>query len=139
MSSRIVAVTQIDLNRLQALLQQEMLLDESSGRPHWFELQDALARASTVSPDQMPPEVITMNSTFDLFDLDRQESDTYTLVYPEEAAIEEGKLSILSPLGAGIFGRQVGQLVSLRVRDRDIRKRVEKLSFQPERVGALEL
>ncbi len=138
MPSRIVAVTRTDLYRLQALLQQELSLQETA-RPHLTELNDALLHANVVESEQMLPEIITMNSTFDLFDLDRHESDTYTLVYPEEASIEEGKLSILSPLGAGIFGRQVGQLVSLRVLDRDIRKRVEKLSFQPERVGAFEL
>lgn len=138
MSSRIAAVTRTDLYRLQALLQQEMTLHETA-RPHLDELNDELMRATVVESEQMLPEIITMNSTFKLFDLDRQESDTYTLVYPEEASIEEGKLSILSPLGAGIFGRQVGQLVSLRVLDRDIRKRVEKLSFQPERMGAFEL
>ncbi|WP_238383108.1 GreA/GreB family elongation factor [Rubripirellula obstinata] len=80
-----------------------------------------------------------MNSTIELIDLDRDESETLTLVYPDEASSAEGKLSILSPLGSELLGRRVGESVTLHLLQRETRKRVQKVAFQPERVGAFNL
>ena len=139
MSSRIITVTPTDLRRLQSLLDSHFVEAIGNGRAHLNELRSELERATIVDSREMMPDIVTMNSTVKLFDLDRTESDTFTLVYPDEACIAEGKLSILSPLGAGIFGLRVGESLTLHVLNRESRKRVDKISFQPERVGAFDL
>lgn len=139
MISRKIAVSRVDKSRLQVLLQSELALGLGVGRPHLIELQEKLSRATVMDSQEMLPDVITMNSTVKLFDLDRHEFDTLTLVYPVEACSTEGKLSILSPLGSELFGRRVGESVTLHLLQRETRKRVEKVTFQPERVRAFNL
>ncbi|WP_442505429.1 GreA/GreB family elongation factor [Novipirellula sp. SH528] len=139
MTSRIIAVSRIDLGRLQSLLDSHFVKAIGNDRAHLKELKSKLERATVVDSSEMLPDIVTMNSTFNLFDLDRNEADTFTLVYPEEACIAEGKLSILSPLGAEIFGLCVGESLTLHILNRETRKRVDKMSFQPERVGAFDL
>ncbi len=139
MTAQDIAISRIDLQRLQILLDSHFAEAIGNGRTHLKKLRNRLERATIVDPVEMLPDIVTMNSTFNLFDLDRSESETFTLVYPEEACIAEGKLSILSPLGAESFGRRVGESLTLNVLQRPTRKRIEKLSFQPERSGAFHL
>jgi hypothetical protein len=59
------------------------------------------ARSSRNSqPEEIPIDVITMNSTFRLSGLDSGEEVVYTLVFPAKADSRNGKISILAPLGA---------------------------------------
>lgn len=136
---RSIVVTRTDLTRLQELLQSQFAAAVGEGRPHLTELNDLLERAEPVDPQSMLPHIVTMNSTIKLLDVKQEEAETYTLVYPEEACIAEGKLSILSPLGSQLLGRHVGEEVAFNVSDRKIYKRVEKIWFQPERAGAFNL
>lgn len=139
MISRIFAVSVVDKSRLQELLQTEFALGIGIGRPHLIDFQIRLSRATVIDSHEMLPDVITMNSTVKLLDLDRNEAETLTLVYPDEACSAEGKLSVMSPLGSGLLGRRVGESVTLRLLHREMRKRVEKVTFQPERMGAFNL
>ena len=139
MSFRNIAVSRTDLQRLQSLLESHFVEVIGNGRAHLNELKRKLEHATVVDSCEILPDIVTMNSTFNLYDLDRDEADTFTLVYPDEACIAEGKLSILSPLGAEVFGLRVGANLTLHLMNRDTRKRVEKISFQPERVGAFDL
>lgn len=138
-TTRPIVVTRTDLSRIQQLLQSQFAAAVGEGRPHLTELHDMLQRAELVEPQCMLPHIVTMNSTIKLLDVKQEESETYTLVYPEEACIAEGKLSILSPLGSQLLGRHVGEEVAFVVSDRKIFKRVEKIWFQPERAGAFNL
>ena len=78
-----------------------------------------------------------MNSTVRLLDPRTKEVDTYTLVYPEDANIAEGKLSVLAPIGTAILGYRVGDVVRWQVPSGMTRVRIEELVFQPERDGAV--
>lgn len=139
MTSQAIAVTSTDFARLDQLLQSEWTAAISGQRSHLKELRERLNQAVIVDSLEMLPDIVTMNSTIYLHDEDRRETDIYTLVYPDEASIAEGKLSILSPLGAEIFGRRVGENVTLDISGKKSHKHIEKLSFQPERVGAFNL
>ncbi|HYJ04089.1 MAG TPA: GreA/GreB family elongation factor, partial [Chthoniobacterales bacterium] len=58
-----------------------------------------LARAKIVGADEIPADVITMNSRAELLDLETGERMEFTLVFPMDANIEAGKISVLAPLG----------------------------------------
>jgi regulator of nucleoside diphosphate kinase len=49
-----------------------------------------------------------MNSRAELLDLKTAERVECTLVYPADANIDEGKISVLAPLGAAMIGYRVG-------------------------------
>ncbi len=72
-------------------------------------LDEELSRASVVSDDELPEDVVSMNSTVRFQDLDTMGETVVTLVYPHEAKIEENKVSILAPVGSALIGLRVGQ------------------------------
>lgn len=103
------------------------------------ELRAELDRARVVPQCEVPGDVVTMNSTVALRDLDTNELETYTLVYPDRAAIANNKLSVLAPIGTAILGYRVGDELKWRVPAGWRRLKVEQVIFQPERAGELHL
>ena len=95
-------------------------------------LQRELERAEVVAPDKVPPDVITMNSRAQLLDLDTKERMEFTLVFPAQANIEEGKISILAPLGTAMLGYRVGDEFEWAVPYGYRRLKVIGIDFQPE-------
>jgi regulator of nucleoside diphosphate kinase len=95
-------------------------------------LRSELERAEIVAPNEVPADVITMNSRAELLDLDTNERMEFTLVFPAEADIEEGKISILAPLGTAMLGYRVGDEFEWAVPYGYRRLRVTRIEFQPE-------
>jgi regulator of nucleoside diphosphate kinase len=79
--------------------------------------------------------VITMNSRVLLKDLSNEREAVVTITYPQDADSREGKVSIFSPIGVALLGRQVGDVVSWRVPNGTGRFEVAKIIYQPEAVG----
>ncbi|WOK38106.1 nucleoside diphosphate kinase regulator [Sphingomonas sp. C3-2] len=67
-----------------------------------------LNRAEVRSEDDMPATVVGMGSTVHFKAEDGQDR-TVTLVYPGQADIEAGKISVATPVGAALIGLTVGQ------------------------------
>lgn len=130
--SKQIIITAEDRDRLNELLVTsfaEAFLD----KPYMHDLRGELSAAKVVDPSEVPADVVTMNSTVRLKDMKSQEVDTFTLVYPDEANIAEGRLSILAPLGTAILGYRVGDSICWKIPSGKGCWRVEELVFQPER------
>ena len=138
MTRRKIYVTESDLRRLCNVVATELALDGGSNR-RLAELIAELQRAEIVASDEVPEDVVTMNSTVVLRDVDTGEVETYTLVYPNHADIARNRLSVLAPVGTAILGYHVGDVVRWRVPAGVRRLRVDEVLFQPERVGAFNL
>jgi len=103
-------------------------------RPYLAALRTELERAAVVAPDQVPSDVVTMNSQVRL--RDGRRTWTITLVYPEEANAEHGRISVLAPLGAAILGCRVGDRVEFRVPGGELRScDILSVEYQPEAAG----
>jgi regulator of nucleoside diphosphate kinase len=87
---------------------------------------------------QVPAEVITMNSTACLEDLENGEGMTYTLVFPNEADIDQHKISVLAPIGTALLGYRVGDTVEWPVPGGISRLQVKQILYQPEANGVME-
>lgn len=74
-------------------------------------LQNELDRAKVVPDDQLPENVVAMNSTVTYLDLETNKENKITLVFPHEANVAEGKVSILAPIGAALIGLRVGDSI----------------------------
>jgi regulator of nucleoside diphosphate kinase len=94
-----------------------------------------LNRASVVPSREIPSSVITMNSRVTLLDLDTQEEETYTLVFPEDLEKTEGSVSVLAPIGTAMLGYKVGDVFEWEVPAGKRRLRVERIDYQPEASG----
>jgi len=102
-------------------------------------LKTELGRARVVEATEMPGDVITMNSTVQLRDLDSHQVATYTLVYPDLAEMSETCVSILDPLGMALIGYRIGDVIRWQAPSGPKRLKVEEISFQPERAGRYDL
>jgi regulator of nucleoside diphosphate kinase len=76
-----------------------------------------------------------MNSTVVVRDLDDQEVETYSLVYPGFADISKGCLSVLTPMGMAILGYRVGDVIEWEFPVGIRHVRIEEVRYQPERSG----
>jgi regulator of nucleoside diphosphate kinase len=73
-------------------------------------LQHELDRAEeVVGHDEVPATVVTMNSSVHCREQGSGKDYHLTLVYPKDANADEGKISILAPVGSALLGLQVGQ------------------------------
>lgn len=95
-------------------------------------LKEELERAEIVDPDAVPPDAITMNSRAELLDVDTGERMEFTVVFPDEANLDECKISILAPVGTGMLGYRVGDTFQRRAPHGIRRLKVTAVNFQPE-------
>lgn len=76
-----------------------------------------IERARVVKDGALPANVVGMGSRVRFRDETTGTERTVRLVYPHEADIAASKVSILTPIGAGLIGLREGQ--SIRWEDRD--------------------
>lgn len=131
---RPIHITSQDKDRLEDVLAEVAVADP---RKHGDlnALRDELERAVIVDPKAVPNDVITMNSRADLLDLESGENVTFTLVFPADANVEEDKISVLAPIGAGMLGYRVGDEFAWNVPAGVRRMRVTRVDYQPEAAG----
>jgi len=84
-------------------------------------LLDEIGRAKTYTKAKIPVDVVTMNATVEFVDEASGADRTVEIVYPRDADISAGKISILTPIGAGLIGLRAGQ--SILWPDRDGKER----------------
>jgi regulator of nucleoside diphosphate kinase len=79
------------------------------------ELLTELERAKIVADGAVPNDVVRMGSTVEY----RTEEDQrrVTLVFPADADIEVGKISVLTPVGAALIGLTQGESMTWSARD----------------------
>jgi regulator of nucleoside diphosphate kinase len=78
-------------------------------------LEGELARASIVEPADLPRDVVAMNSTVWFRDLDSEEIERYTLVFPRDADVIRDRISVLAPIGTALLGYRQRDIVEWRV------------------------
>ena len=134
MSERRIVITRFDKERLEELI---AVAEEFSdhGREDLRALAGELTRATVVSPEEVPQDVVTMNSKVVLRDVDTSAEMTYSLVFPKNADVDAGAISILAPVGTAILGYREGDVIEWPVPSGMRRIRIEKVLYQPEAAG----
>lgn len=77
-------------------------------------LENILSRARIIDASQLPDGQAHILSTVIIKNLKNQKEFTYTLVSPEEADFQAGKISVTSPVGQGLMGSKVGDVVKVK-------------------------
>ena len=128
-----IIVTSSDLERLEHLLSNTAAGDLPGVDSLWKELE----RAEVVSPTEVPPGVVTMNSTVQFVEEGSDKVHEMTLVYPQDIDGTPGKVSILAPVGSALLGLSEGQTIEWsRPGGGVIRLRVNRVIYQPEAAGS---
>ena len=129
-----IHVTSQDKQRLEDLLA-EVEVSDPRKQGDLKALVEELRRAVIVEPKDVSRDVITMNSRAEIRDLKSGETVVFTLVFPSEANIEEERISVLAPIGAGMLGYRVGDEFEWNVPGGLRRMKVTKVYYQPEAAG----
>ena len=75
------------------------------------ELEDKLSRAEVIDVSKLSGKEIKFGATVTLADEETDEKKTYQLVGADEADVNNGRLSITSPVARALIGRGIGELV----------------------------
>lgn len=73
-----------------------------------LELKDKLSRAEVIDCTTVPTTRAVFGTVVTLLDLDSDEEVTYQLLGPEESDVKTGSISVLSPLGRSLIGKEIG-------------------------------
>lgn len=133
-NTRQIFITEFDLHRLDVLIENAGSTQSRDSR-NLEELGEELLRADVVDPAGIPPDVITMNSRVCLQDMDTGEDLVYTLVFPKDANLESGRISVLAPVGTAMIGYREGDTITWPVPGGMKRLKVKKILYQPEAAG----
>jgi regulator of nucleoside diphosphate kinase len=134
MTTRTIYITEADMKRLRPLVERV-----KNTRDDLRMLQRELERARVVAPEEVPPDVVTMNSKARVRDVATNEEMTYILVFPDQANIDQGKISVVAPIGTAMLGQRVGDEFEWQVPAGPVRLRVEEVLYQPEAAGHFHL
>ena len=126
-----IYMTVSDMERLMALVQGY----RQNGREHdnLDVLEAELDRALVMDAGRrLPSDVVTLDSRVLVVDLDSGEERLFTLVLPSKANIDEGRISVLAPLGMAVLGYRSGQEIAWDVPGGRRRLMVRRVVHQPE-------
>lgn len=78
-----------------------------------MELEDKLSRAEVIDVSKLGGDQVKFGATVTLADEETDEESTYQIVGPDESDVNEGRLSITSPLARALIGKSVGDSVEV--------------------------
>jgi regulator of nucleoside diphosphate kinase len=119
------------MRKLEALVNASRL-NRKLDRHHLDELEEELNRARVTTSESVPRDVVTMNSRVRVTDLESGKELVYQIVFPREADISMGKISVLAPIGTALLGYAVGNEIQWSVPAGIRRFRLEAVEYQPE-------
>ena len=129
-------ISALDKSRLESMIERsyrgESALSSSASRV----LRRLRTADFVVEPEDVPRDLVTMNSAVTLCDPISGTRWEVTVVYPEEHDTAENSWSVLSPVGAALFGLRLHDHVDIKRKDQPLADWiVAEISFQPETCG----
>jgi transcription elongation factor GreA len=79
------------------------------------QLVQRLASVSMVDFSKIPQDRVGLGSEVVVLDVKKDEELTYNLVTSEEADASSGRISTSSPIGRGLIGKEVGDVVKIQI------------------------
>ena len=134
-SQRATCVNQYDFDRLKELISVVRVF----GRKEWQDNADALDRelteARVATPQEVPGDVVTMNSRVRIREAVSGAEQVAVLVFPRDLHHHDSHVCILDPLGLALFGRRLGDRFEVHGKRGDALYSLEEILYQPEAAG----
>ena len=92
------------------------------------ELEDKLSRAQIIDDEDIPKDKAYIGATLTLKDLNSGEEIKYTLLSELEADYEQGKISVISPVGKALLGHKENDIVEVRIPAGTLKYKILKIS-----------
>jgi len=78
-------------------------------------IEDVLSRAEVIDPSKLSGDRVKFGAHVSVLNLDNDEEHTYQIVGPEESDLDQGRISVSSPMARGLIGREVGDEVTIKL------------------------
>jgi regulator of nucleoside diphosphate kinase len=134
MNDRTIYITEHDYERLTEFIE-EIQMADSKDKDYLTILQEELDQAKIVPSSEIPGDVITMNSQVCLIDQNTREEEVFILVFPRDADISQGRVSVLAPIGTAMLGYRAGEVIRWKMPGGERRLKVKEILYQPEASG----
>jgi len=133
MSERTIYITAVDKERLHELIISTRK-NAAESEVHLKDLEAELEKAIIVQPKDIHHDAVTMDSQVCVKDLDTQEENVYTLVFPDYSDVEQNRISVLSPIGTALLGYRAGDIIEWKVPGGIRKLKIKKILYQPEAI-----
>lgn len=137
-TGRHIFITEFDLERLEELIAKFRTKAVRNAK-NLDELEQELEKAEIVPPEGIPPDVITMNTRVRLENTDSGQTTVYTLAFPADADVENGRISVLAPIGTAMIGYRSGDRITWPIPGGEKNLLVKEVLYQPEAAGDFHL
>ncbi len=94
------------------------------------ELKSKLALAEVIDPSKISQNRVAFGARVKIFDVDTDEEKVFTLVGQDEADVKTGKISISSPVGRSLIGKEIGDTVIIKAPARTMEYEILEISFE---------
>jgi transcription elongation factor GreA len=94
------------------------------------ELQAKLALAEVIDPARINQSSIAFGAKVKVLDIEANEEHVFILVGPDEADVKNGKISINSPVGKSLLGKEVGESVVIRAPAKTMEYEILEINFE---------
>ncbi len=93
------------------------------------ELQAKLAMADVIDPAKINQSRIAFGAKVKVVDIEADTEYEFVLVGPDEADVKSGKISISSPVGRALIGKEVGDVAVVKAPARTIEYEITEINF----------
>jgi regulator of nucleoside diphosphate kinase len=98
-------------------------------------LLNELEAAICVLPQQIPRDLVTLNSVVEIQELNSRRIDRYVLTLPSQTVESENGLSVISPLGQLLLGARIHEIIEEKTSGQLRRYQITRILYQPEAAG----
>jgi len=127
MTTKKITISENDFQLLKNMIAEMSCIRDPDILGYLARLEEEIDSATIIRKDEMPPDIVIMDSTVSFVEEDTGESFFYTLTWPHSADIEQNKISILAPVGMALLGYAVGDTVEWNVPSGRKRFRIEAI------------
>lgn len=129
-----IYLSEHDADQLRTLID-TLKMHNPSDRAYVMSLENEVNRAEILPSADIPDEIVRINSRVQLTDMETEEVFELQIVYPPDADFDDGKISVLSPIGTALLGCRVEDVILWDVPGGTRKLKIDKMLNQPEAVG----
>ena len=133
-----IILSKLDYSRIHKCIQ-DARQTNTIGINEAENLLNELKSAKVVEPEEIPANVVTMNSVVRISFPETRKTLKFRIVYPDQANIKENRISIFSPVATALIGYRVSDEIEWIVPSGLTKLRIDEIIYQPEAAGDFNL
>ncbi len=92
-------------------------------------IEESISNARVLDESEISTDKVSILSCVKILNVNLNKEFEYTIVSEEESNLQESKISVQSPIGKGLLGKKIGEIVSINVPSGEIKFKVLDISL----------